>query len=49
MFSQPLGSLRCAFYTRWRQKGFDMNILVGIVVVALIAYLFASVLKPEWF
>jgi hypothetical protein len=26
-----------------------MNILVGFVVVALIVYLFASVLKPEWF
>jgi hypothetical protein len=26
-----------------------MNVLVGFVVVALIAYLFASVLKPEWF
>jgi len=26
-----------------------MNILVGLVVVALIAYLFVSVLRPELF
>jgi hypothetical protein len=30
-------------------KGPDMDIAVGIIGVAVIGYLLASVLRPEWF
>ena len=49
-FAWSLASLVFVFSTHRFVKGFNvMEIIVGLIIIALIGYLFVSVIKPEWF